>query len=72
MTRDAENRKSQESGQPTAATASARLEDRKPLPSVGLVCICGKAVATIEGVARKCECGRLWLVTVMLLGVDRG
>lgn len=50
---------------------SATVDDRKPLSSVGLVCICGKAVATIEGVPVKCECGRLWLVTVMLLGGDQ-
>lgn len=47
-----------------------KLEQRKPLDSVGIVCLCGKALATMEGVARACECGRLWLVTVMLLGGD--
>jgi thioester reductase-like protein len=45
-----------------------KLEQREPLNSVGLVCTCGKALATIEGAARTCECGRTWLVTAMLLG----
>lgn len=45
-----------------------RLDDHKPLPSVGLVCTCSKAVASIEGVARRCECGRIWLVTASLIG----
>jgi len=44
-----------------------RLEQRTPLPSVGLVCICGKAVAMTEGVCGRCTCGRVWLVSAMLL-----
>lgn len=43
------------------------LASRSPLPSVGLICICGKPVATIEGHARACECGRVWLVSAMLI-----
>lgn len=52
-------------------TAQAVVDDRKPLDSVGLVCICGKAVASIEGVARACECGRIWVISAMLIGGPR-
>ena len=45
----------------------AYLDYRPKLDSVGLVCICGKSLVSMEGVARKCECGRVWIVTAMLL-----
>ena len=35
--------------------------------SVGCVCPCGRALASLDGVARMCECGRVWLITAMLL-----
>jgi hypothetical protein len=44
------------------------VPDRKPLDSVGLVCLCGKPVASLEGVARVCSCGRIWVITAMLIG----
>lgn len=47
------------------------MDDRPPLDSVGIVCVCGKALATIEGAARTCECGRIWLVTTMQIGGPR-
>ena len=43
------------------------IDNHERLSSIGLVCICGKAIATIEGVARRCECGRLWIITAMLI-----
>lgn len=45
-------------------------KNRERLNSVGLVCSCGRAIATIEGVVKKCECGAVWLITAMRL--DRG
>jgi hypothetical protein len=50
----------------------ATLDTRPPLSSVGLVCVCGKAVASIEGVARTCDCGRIWVISAMQIGCPRG
>lgn len=55
---------------PKGATVSAKVDQHAPLSSVGLVCLCGKAWASIEGVARTCACGRTWIVTAMLIGGD--
>jgi hypothetical protein len=55
----------------TAATATVMLDARPPLDSVGIVCVCGKALASIEGAARTCVCGRIWLVTAMQIGGPR-
>lgn len=53
-----------------AASSRVTLDQRTPLSSVGLICLCGKAWSSMEGVARKCRCGRTWIVTAMLLGGD--
>ena len=53
-------------------TTSAVVDAHAPLASVGLVCVCGKALASMENVARTCECGRVWLISVSLLAGEPG
>jgi hypothetical protein len=50
------------------AATSVRLDDHKPLLSVGLVCTCGRALASMELAARACACGRVWLISVSQIG----
>lgn len=52
----------------SAPLTTVTLSDRKPLGSVGLVCLCGKPVASLEAVARACSCGRVWVITATLIG----
>lgn len=33
--------------------------------SVGLVCVCGEAVATLPGTTASCGCGRVWVVSAL-------
>ena len=47
---------------------NAKIDDHVPLTSVGIVCVCGKAIASMEGVARSCKCGRIWIINVMQVG----
>jgi hypothetical protein len=56
----------------SSAATTVRLDDRPPLASVGIVCVCGKAIATIEGAAKLCECGRVWIVSAMQIRGPRG
>lgn len=46
---------------------TASLTPREPFKAVGLICTCGKPVSTFEGVARACECGAVYLITVTIL-----
>lgn len=43
-------------------------DTRKPLASIGLVCLCGNPIASIEGAAHTCFCGRIWIITATLIG----
>jgi hypothetical protein len=57
---------------PEPARVTITVDDRRPLDSVGLVCPCGRALASIEGVAVACQCGRVWLISAMQIGGPRG
>lgn len=44
------------------------IDDHRRLESVGMVCLCGKPLATFEGVAKACACGRIWVISAMQIG----